>query len=409
MVLLERCEAVFAGVVVDLRHETVPVDESGRSPARIPVCTFRVTHIWKGDLPNPVTVRAVMSDFEIGEHYVVYAWRLGEGPLVATHCRTTKKISEALVDLYILPEPRPVDRAVPLPEITVAMIVANLQNRRYSMSREAFYALGLISDDHEISIPALQGLLSAPDEATRSQAVRTLGLMARFHDGLPTPATDRVIPLIQEVLQRESEMATRAVHALGTIAMSAAKGETVHKEYYDRITALYGQAFESDAPKVRVTAVRQAGFLARFTSSAEDLVRSALADDDETVRKEASRVLTRLHRQDNSRCVRTTVEVPHAKPLQVVEPGLHKITPNPFRTSSLVSYATPADVHVTLKVYDVGGRIVRTLVDGKQESGIHTVSWDGRSSWGHPVASGVYFYLLKFRGLEQVRQVVLLE
>jgi hypothetical protein len=158
--------------------------------------------------------------------------------------------------------------------------------------------------------------------------------MARFRDGLPTPITDRVIPLMQETLQGESEMATRGVHALGTIALSAAKGETVHTEYYDRITALYGQAMESDASKVRITAVRRAGFLARFTSSAEDLVRSALEDEDETVRKEASRVLARLHKQDDSRCVRTTVEIPHAKPLQVVEPGFHNITPNPFSRCS---------------------------------------------------------------------------
>jgi Secretion system C-terminal sorting domain/Photosynthesis system II assembly factor YCF48 len=69
--------------------------------------------------------------------------------------------------------------------------------------------------------------------------------------------------------------------------------------------------------------------------------------------------------------------------------------PNPFNPSTTISYQLSAVSYVTLNVYDILGRQVATLADGKQTAGIHTVTWNARD-----FPSGVYFYRLTVRGLE---------
>jgi hypothetical protein len=76
--------------------------------------------------------------------------------------------------------------------------------------------------------------------------------------------------------------------------------------------------------------------------------------------------------------------------------------PNPFNPSTVVEYSLPAAVHVTLKVYDLLGREVATLVDGLQLPGAHSVRFDARS-----LATGPYFYRLSAGGFVQVKKMVL--
>jgi C1A family cysteine protease len=65
--------------------------------------------------------------------------------------------------------------------------------------------------------------------------------------------------------------------------------------------------------------------------------------------------------------------------------------PNPFNPNTTVEYSLHQDGPVELKVYDLKGGVVRTLVDETQSAGIHQVIWDGRSDQGGRVPSGVYF------------------
>ena len=81
----------------------------------------------------------------------------------------------------------------------------------------------------------------------------------------------------------------------------------------------------------------------------------------------------------------------------------------PFNPVSVITYATPEKSRVALHIYDLRGRRIQTLMDGRVDAGVHTVTWDGRNSVGHQVASGRYFYRLRVGGLTQIRQVVLLE
>ena len=64
---------------------------------------------------------------------------------------------------------------------------------------------------------------------------------------------------------------------------------------------------------------------------------------------------------------------------------------------------------MTLRVYDVAGHLVRTLVDAQRSPGTYEARWDGRDERGRGVASGVYFYRLRAGDFSQTRRMVLLK
>ena len=81
---------------------------------------------------------------------------------------------------------------------------------------------------------------------------------------------------------------------------------------------------------------------------------------------------------------------------QEPEAGLYQNSPNPFGAGgttiqfSISNFQFP----ISLGVYDISGKLVRTLVDERREPGRHTVRWDGKDWAGEEVASGIYFYRL---------------
>jgi hypothetical protein len=74
--------------------------------------------------------------------------------------------------------------------------------------------------------------------------------------------------------------------------------------------------------------------------------------------------------------------------------------PNPLRGKTTISYSIPKMGKVTLKVYDVTGRMVKELVNREQKPGVYTARWEGRSSNGRKLATGVYFVRLCARQTE---------
>ena len=88
------------------------------------------------------------------------------------------------------------------------------------------------------------------------------------------------------------------------------------------------------------------------------------------------------------------------------KPALSACRPNPFRNHTQISYALPKAGNVSLRVYDVTGRTVRTLASGFQRAGFYSVSWDSRDSRGQQVPHGVYFYRLDTPGFRDVKKAV---
>ena len=84
--------------------------------------------------------------------------------------------------------------------------------------------------------------------------------------------------------------------------------------------------------------------------------------------------------------------------------------PNPFNPKTNISYAVPGVAPVALAVYDVSGRLVRTLVSvPSHDAGTHSVLWDGRDERGAEVAAGVYFARLTVDARSASSKMVLLK
>jgi hypothetical protein len=99
-----------------------------------------------------------------------------------------------------------------------------------------------------------------------------------------------------------------------------------------------------------------------------------------------------------------------AKPAIPTTYALHQNHPNPFNPTTTIRYDVPVGGgNVTLRIYDVNGRLVRTLVEGRRPAGQLAVTWDGRDNKGNPVATGAYFYRVRAKRFEQTRKMVLLK
>lgn len=86
--------------------------------------------------------------------------------------------------------------------------------------------------------------------------------------------------------------------------------------------------------------------------------------------------------------------------------GLKQNRPNPFVRATTITYQLPAAGAVSLRVYNITGQLVRSLVSEVQNPGEHSVNWDGRDAGGRTVSAGVYHYRLVSGGQTQTRSLL---
>ncbi len=98
-----------------------------------------------------------------------------------------------------------------------------------------------------------------------------------------------------------------------------------------------------------------------------------------------------------------------AKEVTSVASGLYPNYPNPFNTSTQIAYRLATPGLIRLKIYNVLGQSVHTLVDEFQAAGSYQVHWDARDQWGVPVAAGIYISRLHYPGGVQTRRLLLLK
>ncbi len=70
-------------------------------------------------------------------------------------------------------------------------------------------------------------------------------------------------------------------------------------------------------------------------------------------------------------------------------------SPNPFKNSTLIRYSVRKSGDISLKIFDITGKLVRNLINDKKEPGIHSITWDGSDDLNKKLPAGVYFYQLK--------------
>ena len=98
----------------------------------------------------------------------------------------------------------------------------------------------------------------------------------------------------------------------------------------------------------------------------------------------------------------------------VVRTLLAQNFPNPFNPDTYIPYALASDAHVTIKIFDMRGNLVRRLNLGYQKAGFYmehsdAAHWNGRDSFGQKVASGLYFYTLQAGGFMSTRRMVIMK
>ena len=161
----------------------------------------------------------------------------------------------------------------------------------------------------------------------------------------------------------------------------------VHKVAYDPAGVQIGNASLNRAVSGNSLESLETGFYYDKISGVLSIKLSAIADSSYTIRVDSVEV--------------TGIRSSQAAPSGY---GLNQNYPNPFNPSTSISYRLPGPRFVTLKVYDVLGREVLTLVSGEESRGVHNVSFDGSG-----LASGVYIYSLTAGSYHQSREMILLK
>lgn len=87
-------------------------------------------------------------------------------------------------------------------------------------------------------------------------------------------------------------------------------------------------------------------------------------------------------------------------------PAILPARPNPFLSGTEITYSLPAAADVSLRIFDVSGRAVRTLAAGPRNAGIHRATWDGNDARGRGVGNGIYFLRLDAAGAVKSQRLV---
>jgi hypothetical protein len=82
--------------------------------------------------------------------------------------------------------------------------------------------------------------------------------------------------------------------------------------------------------------------------------------------------------------------------------------PNPFSSHTVICYDLPKSAYINLRIYDIAGRSVRTLVAAEVKPGYYHIIWDGKNDSGILVGSGIYFYRIEVNEYVMVQSMVIL-
>lgn len=88
--------------------------------------------------------------------------------------------------------------------------------------------------------------------------------------------------------------------------------------------------------------------------------------------------------------------------------NMENITPNPFMKSTTIKYEIPATLKTKIGIYNISGRLIKTLVDESKSSGYYTVTWDGKDTRGRIMPSGIYFAKLVAEEYAAMKKMILI-
>ena len=112
------------------------------------------------------------------------------------------------------------------------------------------------------------------------------------------------------------------------------------------------------------------------------------------------------------------VELPAAQtalstsPEVIINPSsfaLKQNYPNPFNPSTMIGFEIFKQSNVEIKVFDVNGKFVKSLLNGSLSSGAYNIEWNGKNNEGMSVSGGVYLYSITADGKTSVKKMSLLK
>jgi len=89
--------------------------------------------------------------------------------------------------------------------------------------------------------------------------------------------------------------------------------------------------------------------------------------------------------------------------------SLHQNYPNPFNPVTRIRYDLPEDGMVTINIYDVMGRNIKSLINNHQIAGYRSIRWDATNNLGEPVSAGMYIYMIQAGKFRQTKKMILLK
>jgi len=97
------------------------------------------------------------------------------------------------------------------------------------------------------------------------------------------------------------------------------------------------------------------------------------------------------------------------EPVQATHDFLAENFPNPFGNVTNIAFALKQSSKVTIDVYNILGQKIKTITEDEMPSGIHSAQWDGKDTFGHQAANGVYFYRMNTDEFHQTRKMILMK
>lgn len=88
---------------------------------------------------------------------------------------------------------------------------------------------------------------------------------------------------------------------------------------------------------------------------------------------------------------------------------LYNAKPNPFKTQTAIRFSLPAESKVKLLIYDISGRLVRTLINEEEVSGVYKVIWNSKNDRNQTVSAGIYFYKFQTPNYTETKKLLLIE
>ena len=92
-----------------------------------------------------------------------------------------------------------------------------------------------------------------------------------------------------------------------------------------------------------------------------------------------------------------------------IEANVYQNYPNPFNPVTSIRYDLSKDALIRISILNIKGQVVKTLINGWQNSGKNAIIWDATNSLNQTVAAGVYLFVLEVGNLKQMRKMILLK